>query len=142
MCQVLGTWISVANLLAHGLDDRRGTMAQQIAAPAGKEIEIAVPFGIPDVRAFAARQHDGKAAVIGNHVLLNSSSISRIHRLARHELLVVQFAGVRNPPWSKALSRPLHPSHADLHLVLDDFRPHAFARIHFQQQRVPQRGRR
>ena len=44
------------HLLLHGLDDRLGAMAQQVAAPAGKEIEIAVALGVPDVRALAAHQ--------------------------------------------------------------------------------------
>ena len=58
------------DLLLHGLDDRRGTMAQQVAAPAGEEIEIAVALGVPDVRAFAAHQRDRIAAVVGDDVLL------------------------------------------------------------------------
>ncbi len=43
----------LAQLLADGLDHRRRTMAQQIAAPAAEQVEIAVPLGVPDVRSFA-----------------------------------------------------------------------------------------
>ena len=56
MYQVFGTWISVGDLLLHRLDDRRRAVAQQVAAPAGEEIEIAVALGVPDVRALAADQ--------------------------------------------------------------------------------------
>src|SRR5207237_5668291 len=46
----------LGNLVLHGLDDARRAMADQVAAPAGEEIEIALPLGVPDVRPFAADQ--------------------------------------------------------------------------------------
>ena len=45
-------------------------MPEQIAAPAGEEIEIAIPFGVPDERAFAADQVDRVAVVVGDDVSL------------------------------------------------------------------------
>ena len=42
MYQVFGTWISWPDLLADRLDDPRRAVAQQVAAPAGEEIEVAV----------------------------------------------------------------------------------------------------
>ena len=58
------------DLLLHGLDDRLGTMAQQVAAPAGKEVEIAIALGVPHVRAFAARQRHAEAPIVGHDVPL------------------------------------------------------------------------
>ena len=48
MYQVFGTWISLADLLPHRLDHPRRAMAEQVAAPARKEIEVAVALGVPD----------------------------------------------------------------------------------------------
>ena len=60
--QVLGTWMSFADLLAHRLDDARRTVAEQVAAPAGEEVEVAVALGVPDVRPLAAHQADRDSA--------------------------------------------------------------------------------
>ena len=38
----------LADLLAHRLDDARRTVAEQVAAPAGEEVEIAVALVVPD----------------------------------------------------------------------------------------------
>src|SRR5580698_8000225 len=43
-------------------------MPEQIAAPAGEEIEIPIPLGIPHVASLAAHQADGIATVVGDHV--------------------------------------------------------------------------
>src|SRR6266404_6359375 len=45
-------------------------MADQVAAPAGEEIEITLPLGVPDVGPLAAPQADGEAAVVADHVFL------------------------------------------------------------------------
>ena len=48
----------------------RGRIAQDVAAPAGEEVKIAVSLGVPDVRPFPLHQADGVAGVIGDHVLV------------------------------------------------------------------------
>ncbi len=60
----------LAQLLADGLDDRGRAMPQQVAPPAGKQIEVAVPFGVPHPGVFAADQGHGKPPVVGDHVAL------------------------------------------------------------------------
>ena len=54
------------NLVLHRLDHRPRAVAQQIAAPAGEEIEIAIAGVVPDRRAFAADEDNRKARVIAN----------------------------------------------------------------------------
>ena len=44
------------DLLLNSFYHGRGTVAQQIAAPAGKEIEIAIPLVVPHMRTFASHQ--------------------------------------------------------------------------------------
>ena len=68
-----------ADLFAHRLDDARRAMAQEIAAPAGKEVEIAVPFVVPDVGSFAAHQANRIARVVGNDVTLIQVEGGRVH---------------------------------------------------------------
>ena len=61
----------LAQLLADRLDHRRRAMAQQIAAPAAEQIEVAVALRCPRRTSLRrATKRDGKAAVVGNHVLL------------------------------------------------------------------------
>ena len=68
-----------AHLLAHGLDDARRTVAQQTAAPAGKEIEVAIARVVPDVRALAAHQADRIARVVADDVLLIQLQRGSVH---------------------------------------------------------------
>ena len=56
------------DLVANRLDDPGRAMAEQVAAPAREEVEVAVPFGIPDPRAFAPDQTDRVPPVIGDHI--------------------------------------------------------------------------
>src|SRR5690606_40170574 len=61
----------ISNLLPYTtLFRSRRRIAQNIAAPAGKEIEIAVALRVPNEGAFATHQTDGVAGVVGNHVLV------------------------------------------------------------------------
>ena len=45
-----------ADLFANGRDNALGAMAQQVAAPAGEEVEITVSLGVPAPRALAANE--------------------------------------------------------------------------------------
>ena len=76
----------LAQLVADGLDDRRRAMAQQVAAPAGEEVEIAVALAVPHPGVLAADQGDGKASVVGDHVALKElEDFLGIHRASgRH----------------------------------------------------------
>ena len=58
------------DLLLDGFDDSRRTMAEQIAAPAGKEIEISPPLIVPDVGAFAADERHREPLVVWHDVPL------------------------------------------------------------------------
>ena len=58
----------LSDLLAHRLHDARRTVAENVAAPTGKEVEIAVALRVPDVRSFAAHQTHRIARVIGDDV--------------------------------------------------------------------------
>ena len=58
----------LAHLLADRLDDPRRAMAKQVTAPAGEEIEVAVPLGIPDPGPLAPNQAYREAPIIGDHV--------------------------------------------------------------------------
>ena len=68
MYQVLGTWISRPTCSRTASTTRGGQWPEQVAAPAGEEVEIAVPLGVPDPRALAADQADGESPVVGDHV--------------------------------------------------------------------------
>src|SRR5262245_26546828 len=58
-----------ADLLADGGDDARRAVADQVAAPAGEEIEIAIVLGVPHAGALAAHERYGIARVITDDVL-------------------------------------------------------------------------
>ena len=122
----------LAQLLADRLDHRRRAVAQQVASPAGKQIQVAVPLGVPDVGAFAADQGHGKPAVVGNHVLLEE--------LEDFAELMGRFDWISERRLSSDGHAVLdeHVAATDLLSVLDDFRAHALAGVDFQQQRVPQ----
>ena len=57
-----------ADLFANRRDDPLGAVAQQVAAPAREEVEIAVALGVPHPRSLAANEADGVSAIIGDHV--------------------------------------------------------------------------
>ncbi len=50
----------LADLFTDRLDDPRRAMPEQVAAPAGKEVEVTVPLGVPDPRTFALTRQTGK----------------------------------------------------------------------------------
>src|SRR5436190_1554078 len=56
------------HLLLHGPHDGLGTVTEQIAAPAWKEIEIAIPLAVPHVRTLAADQRHRIASVVADDV--------------------------------------------------------------------------
>ena len=62
----------LGDLLLHRLDDARRTVAEQVAAPAGEEVEVAVALGVPDVRAFAAHQAHRIARVVADDVAVGT----------------------------------------------------------------------
>src|SRR5262249_21251515 len=66
----IGHMDELADLFAHRGDDARRAVADEIAAPAGEEIDIAVPFRVPDQRALATYQANWVACVVADHVLL------------------------------------------------------------------------
>src|SRR6266481_5155427 len=60
-------------------------MAQKIASPAGEEIQIAVAFGVPHVRSLAARQANGIARIVADHIFLKELDdlLRGVHFLVR-----------------------------------------------------------
>ncbi len=94
----------LAQLLADGLDHRRRAMSQQVAAPAVKQVEVAVPFRIPHVRSLAPHQGDRKAIVVGNHVSLEQ--LQRLFGTHRARCHVGLSPGHRTRRW-RAANRPL-----------------------------------
>ena len=58
------------DLVAHRRDDPLRRMAEQATAPAGEEVEVAVPLGVPDPGAFAAHQADGETLVVADNKLI------------------------------------------------------------------------
>ena len=59
-----------SHLLLHGLHHPRRAMAQQVASPAGEQVQVASALGIPDPGPFAPDQRHRIAHVVGNHVLV------------------------------------------------------------------------
>ena len=53
-----------------GFDDRFGAMSEEVAPPAGEEVDITVPFRVEDEGAFAVRERDGVTRVVGNDVFI------------------------------------------------------------------------
>jgi hypothetical protein len=63
------------NLLLNRLHHFRWAMTQDVAAPARKQVQVPLPFRIPDRRPFPVDDADGIALVVRNHIfseLLNS----------------------------------------------------------------------
>src|SRR5439155_3384141 len=58
----------LGDLLLHRLDDARRAVAEQAAAPAGEEVEVAIALRVPDSGAFAAHQADRVSGVVTDHV--------------------------------------------------------------------------
>ena len=56
------------DLLLHRPHHMRRAMSQQVAPPAGKEIQVAVPLAVPNERALAADEIDRIAVVIADDV--------------------------------------------------------------------------
>src|SRR5262249_13101071 len=57
------------DLVADRLHHARRAVANQVAAPAGEEVVVAVALGVPDVRPLAAHQGDRVARVVADDVL-------------------------------------------------------------------------
>src|SRR5206468_1232024 len=57
----------------------RRTVAEQVAAPAGEEVEITITLIVPDVGAFAADQADGIARVVRDHIVFEELAGFRFH---------------------------------------------------------------
>ena len=60
----------VLHLILNRLHHARRRMPQDVAAPAGEQVEIAFPLGVPDIRPFAMHKADGVANVIRDHIFL------------------------------------------------------------------------
>jgi hypothetical protein len=56
------------HLLLHRLDHRRRAMPQQIAAPAGEQVQVPIALAVPHVGTFATHQVDRITDVVRNHV--------------------------------------------------------------------------
>ena len=69
----------LGHLLLHRLDDPRRTVAQQVAAPAGKEVEIPPALVVPHVRPLAAHERHREPRVVRHDVL-----VEQLGRLRRH----------------------------------------------------------
>ena len=60
----------LTQLFADRLDQFRRAMSKQVAAPTGKEVEIFVPFRVPNPRAFAPDQANGVSAIVRHDVAI------------------------------------------------------------------------
>ena len=69
----------LGHLLLHRLDDSRRTVAQQIAAPAGEEVEIPPALVVPDVRPLAADERHREPLVVRHDVLFEQLGRFRRH---------------------------------------------------------------
>ena len=58
------------DLLFDRFDHSRRTVAQDVAAPAGEQVQVPSPLGIPHTGSLATDQADRVATVVGDHVLL------------------------------------------------------------------------
>ena len=67
---VFGTWMSWRDLLLNRLHDPRRAVAEEAAAPAGEEVEVAVALGVPHPRVLAADEAHRVARVVRRQVLL------------------------------------------------------------------------
>ena len=56
------------DLVLHRLHDRRRAVAEEVASPAGEEIEVLAPLGIPDLRSGPALEADREALVVGDDI--------------------------------------------------------------------------
>ncbi len=101
---VPGVWYvnQPGHLLLHRADDARRAMAEQVAAPAGEEVEVALALGVPDVGALAANQAHRVAAIIADDVLIEQ--LDRIlagHRGIHPMLSASRRAGCWSPGFSR-----------------------------------------
>ena len=67
-----------ADLFANRRDDPLGAMAQQVAAPTGEEVEIAVSLGVPHPGTLAANQADGESSIVGYHIAIELGDRRRL----------------------------------------------------------------
>ncbi len=79
-----------SDLLLDRVDDLRRAMPQEVAAPAGEQIQIPGAFAIPDIGPLAAYQVNWIADVVGDHVFLKLSDRIRGTHVLR--------TGQRNAP--------------------------------------------
>jgi len=56
------------DLILHRLHDRRRAVAEEVASPAGEEIKVLAPLGIPDLRSGPALEADREAPVVGDDI--------------------------------------------------------------------------
>jgi len=56
-------------LLLNCLNDTRRTVAQEVAPPTGKKVEVPLALAVPNQRSFATYQIDRVSRVVGNHIL-------------------------------------------------------------------------
>ncbi len=57
-----------SNLFLHRFDHRLRAVAQKVAAPAGKQVEVGGSLRIPHPRALTLHKTDGEPTVVGHHV--------------------------------------------------------------------------
>jgi hypothetical protein len=58
------------DLFLYSLDNRRGSVSEESASPAGKEVDVPFSFGIPDFGVFSAYQRYRIARVVADDVLI------------------------------------------------------------------------
>ncbi len=63
-----------SRLFLQSCDDPWWTVAQDVAAPAGEQVEIPFALGIPHVRPFAAIKADWISTVVGNDPFVENSN--------------------------------------------------------------------
>src|SRR5262249_7390446 len=127
----------LADLVADGLDDAGRAVAEQVAAPAREEIEVAVALGVPYKGAFAAHQADRVARVVAD-----DKALERVDDLLGRHLSGIERGGTRMGRIradSIRADRPNPRSSASYcALTKNDFRPHPAVGVYLQEERVPQ----
>ena len=58
------------DLMFKGFDDRFGAVSEEVAPPAGEEVDITVSFRVEDEGALAVRERDGVTRVVWNNVFI------------------------------------------------------------------------
>src|SRR5262249_30224548 len=115
-----------AYLLADGGHHARRAMANQIAAPAWEEIEVAIALGVPHAGSFAAHQRNRVARVVADDKLLE-----QVDGLLRgHE------AGSIPCPCPIAIGQGHGKGHGLI--AQHDFGTHATFRENLEKKRMPE----